>query len=209
MIWTRRQLLAGGGLAVVMAATDLSAFSQPAAAATEPVPHPLLGDPAAPKRLVVWGSLTCPFTAALYGVLTPISRDMPETVSIEWRHFPIHKPDPALHVAGLGFVGERFWNFTFRILQEVHAHGGGYDTLTPEKIAEFAGAEGGSEATLQAAYADPAKWAAVKEDLLAGHLLGVTKTPGLFYNGYFLTPAGIPLNTKAFDASLRAMLLAD
>ncbi|CAN5325715.1 hypothetical protein BH10PSE9_BH10PSE9_21130 [soil metagenome] len=83
---------------------------------------------------------------------------------------------------------------------------GDYAGLTPTKLAEFAEAEGGSEATLKEAQADSAKWAMVKQDLLAGHLLGITATPGLFYNGYFLTPGGIPLDGKAFDASLRGML---
>jgi hypothetical protein len=46
----------------------------------------------------------------------------------------------------------------------------------------------------------------VKEDLIAGRLLGVARTPGLFYNGYFLTPNGIPLDLASFDKSLRAML---
>jgi protein-disulfide isomerase len=131
---------------------------------------------------------------------------MPDTVSVEWRHFPIHKPDPALHVAALAFEGDQFWGFTLRVLGEVLAKGGGFDMLTPEKLAEIAKTVGGSDERIQAAYADPAKWAAVKQDLLAGHLLGVQVTPGLFFNGYFLTPAGLPLDRKAFDASLRAML---
>jgi len=151
-------------------------------------------------------SCTCPFTAQLYGILYNIVRDMPKVASVEWRHFPIHPPDPALHVASLGFEGGHFWGFVFRVLSEVLSRGGIYQGLTPEKLAEFAKAEGGSEEALQAAYADPAKWAAVKEDLLAGHLLGVKATPGLFYNGYFLTPQGLPGDKKAFDASLRAML---
>ena len=41
---------------------------------------------------------------------------------------------------------------------------------------------------------------------MAGKLLGITRTPGLFYNGYFMTPAGMPSDLKAFDKSLRAML---
>ena len=41
---------------------------------------------------------------------------------------------------------------------------------------------------------------------MTGRLLGITKTPGLFYNGYFLTPDGIPTDLAAFNRSLRTML---
>ena len=136
------------------------------------------------------------------GVVT----DLKQTVSVEWRHFPTHPPDPALHVAGLGFEGEHFWGFTFRVLTEVYNAGGQSNGLTPERLAEFAKAEGGSADTLQTAYKDKAKWEAVQADLMAGKLLGVTRTPGLFYNGYFMTPDGMPKDLKAFDTSLRAML---
>jgi protein-disulfide isomerase len=172
----------------------------------EPLTPPLLGDVAAPKRLVMWGSYTCPFTAQLAGLLNGIVTSMPQIVSLEWHHFPIHPPDPALHVAGLSFKGAHFWSFTGRVLNEVLKAGGPYAELTPDKLAAFAKEEGGSKETLAAAYADQAKWDAVKEDLVAGRLLGITRTPGLFYNGYFMTPNGIPRDLAAFDKSLRAML---
>jgi protein-disulfide isomerase len=142
----------------------------------------------------------------LITVLRGAVTDLKGVASVEWRHFPTHAPDPALHVAGLGFEGDHFWGFTFRVVAAVYAAGGQFDGLTPAKLEEFAKAEGGSATTLEAAYADQAKWAAVKEDLMAGKLLGVTRTPGLFYNGYFMTPNGIPGDLKAFDKSLREML---
>ena len=154
----------------------------------------------------MWGSLTCPFTALLAVTLKQIVTDMKSVASLEWRHFPTHPPDPALHVASLAFQGEHFWGFAINVLRAVYNANGDHAVLTPAKLAEFAKAEGGSQKTLDAAYADKAKWAAVKDDLHAGRLLGVTRTPGLFYNGYFMTPDGIPLDLKAFDKSLRKML---
>jgi protein-disulfide isomerase len=204
MSLNRRQILKQGAIgATVVGCGGL--FDRASAAVALPMP-PLLGNMTAPKRLVIWGSYTCPFTAKLCSILYNILRDMPDAASVEWHHFPTHPPDPALHVAGLGFTGNHFWGFTFRVLGAVFAAGGNFDGLTNEKLIEYAKAEGGSEETLKAAYADKAKWAAVKEDLLAGQLLGVTLTPGLFYNGYFMTPEGLPLDTAAFDKSLRAML---
>lgn len=210
MAWTRRKVLTSGALGAAAFAAGAWSSSRPALSAGQQpekaAAPPILGDAMAPGRFVVWGSLTCPFTAQLYEILRPIVHDMPKAAGVEWRHFPTHAPDPALHVAALGFEGEHFWGFTTSILREVLSRGGIYQGLTPEKLAEFAIAEGGSQGTLDAAYADPSKWAAVKEDLLAGNLLGVAITPGLFYQGHFLTPQGMPQDGKAFDAALRAML---
>ncbi len=201
MIASRRSLLIGA------AASSLATLPIARAETTaEHISAPLLGDFSAPKRLVVWGSCTCPYTALLYGMLRRVVTDLKDTVSVEWRHFPTHTPDPALHVAALGFEGEHFWGFVFRVLTEVHTAKGSFIGLTDAKLIEFAKAEGGSAATLKAAYADQAKWRSVKEDLIAGQLLGVTKTPALFHNGYFMTPQGLPTDLAAFDKSLRAML---
>jgi protein-disulfide isomerase len=201
---SRRDFLLGvaGGACVAMA--GFGAFG--AKAATGLPRPPLMGDEKAPKRLEVWGSYTCPFTAALLPILARIVLSKPKTVSLEWHHFPTHPPDPALHVAGLAFKDAHFWGFSSRILNMVLKAGGVYKGLTPEKLAEFARAEGGNEDMLTAAYADQANWDAVKADLIAGQLLGVRATPGLFYGGYFLTPKGVPRNVKAFEKSLRTMI---
>lgn len=205
MISTRRAFLLGAAGAVGTALVGCERSQRPQSPPELPKP-PLLGAATAPKRFVFWGSYTCPYTAQLFGILNGIVASMPNTVSVEWHHFPTHPPDPALHVAGLGFKGAHFWGFTSRVLGEVLRAFGDYSGLTPQKLAEFAQAEGGSKETLTAAYADKAKWEAVKGDLLAGRLLGVTQTPGLFYNGYFMTPNGVPLDLASFDKSLRAML---
>lgn len=203
---TRRHLL--GAMASGIAFAHIPQHAQAAPAPAAQKPPPVYGKKEAPKRLVVWGSYTCPYTAMLFTVLKPIVSDLKDVVSVEWRHFPTHPPDPALHVAGLSLEDEHFWNFTFHVLGFIYAAGGQYTGLTRAKILELAKIEGGSEASLKAAYGDPAKWAAVKQDLMAGKLLGITRTPGLFHNGYFMTPDGIPRDMKAFDTSLRAMLQA-
>lgn len=200
---TRRRIL--GVMASGFALAHVPLIAQ-AAIESPQVNPPVLGNKDAPKRLVVWGSYTCPYTAMLFMTLQPIVSDFKDVVSVEWRHFPTHPPDPALHVAGLSLEDEHFWNFTFHVLGIVYSAGGQYAGLTKAKILELAKAEGGSEASLKAAYADRAKWAAVKQDLMAGKLLGVTRTPGLFYNGYFMTPDGIPKDMKSFNKSLRDML---
>lgn len=200
---TRRHLLGAMASGFVLAWVSPTAQAAPPGGQKLP---PVLGNRDAPKRLVVWGSYTCPYTALLFMTLQPIVSDLRELVSVEWRHFPTHPPDPALHVAGLSVGDEHFWSFTFHVLGLVYSAGGQYSGLTQAKILELVKAEGGSGASLKAAYGDPAKWASVKQDLMAGKLLGITRTPGLFHNGYFMTPDGIPRDMKAFDKSLRDML---
>jgi protein-disulfide isomerase len=197
----RRQILQQGAIGGVAVVGCGGLFDQARADVTLLKP-PLYGKATAPKRLVVWGSCTCPFTVELFRILVKVLRDIPDAASVEWHHFPVHDEDPALHVASLAFTGAHFWGFTFNVMVWSRTKG----MPTNEKLIEFAKAEGGSEETLKAAYADKAKWAAVKEDMLAGQLLGVTVTPGLFYNGYYMTPEGLPRDTAAFEKSLRAML---
>ena len=199
----RRLALAG------LAASSFSlASAQAATPKTQHVSSPLLGNATAPKRLILWGSLTCPFTAMLVSNLIQIQKDMPKLVSIEWRHFPTHPPDPGLHVAALAFTGPTFWSFISAVLHFVYAADGQYAGLTDAKIVEIAKSLGGTQSLVEAAWANKAKWSVVRSDLIAGRLMGVTKTPGLFYNGYFLTPDGIPVDANGFDRSLRSMVLA-
>jgi protein-disulfide isomerase len=210
-----RRLALTGGLGLAGFAVAGAALAKPKLAAkgrdkVGPNAHgpPLLGQAKAPKRFSLWGSLTCPYTAELYPVLTEIVQDNPDRVALNWRHFPTHPPDPALHVAASAFEGPHFWGFVGDVLAIVWADGGSYARLTPDKLAELAQAQGGSQAALTAAYADPAKWKTVKDDFLAGQLMGVVRTPGLFYDGYFLTAAGMPSDLPGFDKSLRDMIAA-
>lgn len=205
----RRAALAGGlGLAAAggsLAKPKPKALSKAGSASYVP---PLLGEPNAHKRFSLWGSLTCPYTAALVPVLIKIVQDNPGRVALTWRHFPTHPPDPALHVAALSLADTHFWGFIGGVLAIVWADGGSYERLTPDKLAELAQAQGGSQADLTAAYADSHKWKAVKDDFLAGKLMGVLRTPGLFYGGYFLTATGMPSDLAGFDKSLRDMIAA-
>jgi len=209
---SRRSFLVAGiagitGLAgAALAGRAMAASADPAKDPDARVDPPVFGDENAHKRLVVWGSYTCPYTAMLIPTLERIVSDLAGAVCLEWRHFPTHEPDPALHVLGLAFEGKHFWGFTNNVLATVLAAGGNFSGLTPPFLAALAKSEGGSIEMLNAALADLAKWKAVRQDLLAGKLLGINFTPGLFYNGYFLTPDGIPQDLDAFDKSLRAML---
>jgi protein-disulfide isomerase len=196
---TRRSILA---LAAALVPSVAFAARQPARTGVASLP-PLLGRSTAPKRFVVWGSYSCPYTAGLMPLLKRLQADMPDRVSVEWRHFPIHPPDPALHIAGLSLGRDKMWPFTFAVLQYLLEHNSPPDDA---HLLELVTANGGSRQALNAAYADKGNTAILKRDLVAGQLMGVTRTPGLFVNGYFLTPEGLPFNLKSFDQSLRNMV---
>jgi protein-disulfide isomerase len=167
---------------------------------------PLVGEPSARKRFVIWGSLTCPYTAQAVKILLGILKDMPKAVAIEWRHFPIHPPDPVFHLAVLSAPADKRWLVIADILGIVDKGEGDYSKLTQDALSKIVVKSGGSKEALDAAMNDPAKWALLKSDLIAAKLMGVTRTPGLFIDGYFLTPAGIPTDAAGFDKSLRAMI---
>ncbi len=202
LTWSRR---------TVLAATPALAVAGKSAFAAEPTDArtyhaPLLGRPEAKKRFILWGSFTCAFTALLTLTLEQIVRDMPDKASLEWRHFPVNPPDPALHVASQAFSGSNFWTFGIGLQRFIYANNGKFEYLRAPSILELARRAGGTQEDLDRAYADSSKRKVVRDDLLAGQLLGIERTPALFYDGYFMTPAGLPLDLKAFDLSLRNML---
>ncbi len=194
----------GAALAKAASKTSGKTPARKAAAAKVDVgaPH-LLGPADAAKHFVLWGSYTCPYTAALFPILLKLQAETPKRVCIEWRHFPLHPPDPALHVAGQGLAGDAFWGFTTQILAfylKEDRQPDGKDLLA------LAQANGETQAWIDKAEADPVLWSAVKRDLIAGQLMGVASTPGLFVDGYFLTPDGMPSDAAGFEKSLRDMI---
>jgi protein-disulfide isomerase len=186
----------------------VAAAEAPAPTAAPLAGPPLLGEPTARKRFVIWGSLTCPYTAMAVRILLAILKDMPKAVAIEWRHLPIHPADPAFHLAALSAPADKRWLVIADILGIVDKGGGDYSKLTQDALLKIVVKSGGSKEALDAAMNDPAKWALLKSDLIAGGLMGVRLTPGLFIDGYFLTPGGIPTDAAGFEKSLRAMVKA-
>ena len=166
-------------------------------------PLPAYGSDKAPYSFVVWGTFTCPFTRKIMPVLKQIVDESKGKVRLEWRHYPVHEADPSLHVLAQADPA-RFWDFAFAFMQALDEKP---DNTDYNAIAKAAAAKAGIDpAKFTAAEDDPEKWDAMKQDFLAGRLLGVGFTPGIFFDGYFLTPKGPPMDTKAFEASLRTMV---
>jgi len=71
---------------------------------------------------------------------------------------------------------------------------------------ELASALGLGDQDLKDSFSNSANWKAVEQDFLAGKLLGVKHTPGIFFEGYFLTPDGIPKDLVKFEDALHALV---
>lgn len=174
------------------------------ARAEEKSSPPIFGSPNAQHTLTVWGSFTCHFTVRLLQVLSSIVRDSNGTVNIQWRHLPAHNFDPLLHAVSLAET-PRFWNFASQVMA-AYMKGDDPEKWNWEKIVEIGKAAGVREEALIKARDNQENWEIVQQDFLAAKLLRIEKTPGLFYNGYFMTPDGLPQDIVSFDKSLRAML---
>jgi hypothetical protein len=167
---------------------------------------PVLGAADASNTLKLWGSYTCPFTSRLLiDILIPLVQDSNGTVNVEWHHYPIHEPDPSLHVIGLADRG-KFWKFLYTVMMAARQDPNMQLNVSMDRIVQLAGAAGISETQVKRAYDDESNWAAVQDDVLAGKLLGIRGTPGLFFAGYFLTAEGMPKDNAVFDGTLRNML---
>ena len=181
----------------------LLCFGAISASRADAPPLPAYGSDKAPYSFTVWGTFTCPFPRKIMPVLKQIVDESNGKVRLEWRHYPVHPPDPSLHVLAQADPA-RFWDFAFAFMQALDANSNSTDYNANAKAA--AEKTGIDLAKFAAAEADAARWDAVKQDFLAGRLMGVSFTPGIFFDGYFLTPKGPPMDTKAFEASLRVMV---
>jgi protein-disulfide isomerase len=165
---------------------------------------PLYGSPNAPHRFTVFGSFTCPFTIALMNLLGSIVADSNGTVAIEWRNLPVHDMDPMLQAVALADL-DKFWPFLVAVMSAA-SQGKISADLNWDQVVALGKAAGIAEEKLVAARDKQANWNSVREDFLAAKLLGISRTPGLLYDGYYMTPDGIPNDLAAFDASLRKMV---
>lgn len=168
------------------------------AAPTEMARMPAYGPQDAPLTFTVWGSLSCPFTRQLMPILKRIADDYEGMVNIEWRHYPIHPPDPALHVYSMADPS-RFWDFLFALLDKA----GTFHRDTGALAVEVGREIKLSAEKIRATQENDQLWYTVKQDFLAAKLTGIRATPGLFHDGYFLTPNGMPQNLKEFEGILR------
>ena len=173
----------------------------PVSAKGETALMPVYGAQDAPLTFTIWGSLTCPYTGQLIPILKQVIDESNGKANMEWRHYPAHPPDPALHVYSMADPS-RFWDFVFATFEMTTKHGANLNTL-PMEIGKTLNIPAEKISKTQA---NDKLWDAVKQDFLAAKLTGVRITPGLFHDGYFLTPKGMPRDLKEFKKILSGIV---
>ena len=159
---------------------------------------PVYGAQDAPLTFTVWGSLTCPYTRKLMPVLKKVVDESDGKANIVWRHYPVHPPDPSLHVYSMAEPA-RFWDLLFVLMDRAGSFHPDFEPVALEAGKQL----NIPAAKIRASQKNERLWHLLKQDFLAAKLAGIRLTPGLFHDGYFLTPGGIPQDMNEFESILR------
>jgi protein-disulfide isomerase len=140
----------------------------------------LHGSPDAPVVLVEYADFECPYCAAAYGVLKKLEKDLPDTLAVVFRQFPLVNVHPhaqlAAEAAEAAGAQGRFW----RMHDVLFEH---QDALAPADLMKYATAlhlDGKRFASDLSGHAFLAK---VEDDMKGGLQSGVQGTPTFFING--------------------------
>jgi protein-disulfide isomerase len=140
----------------------------------------LLGDSAAPIKIVEFSDFECRYCRALQPTLAELRRRHPGSVAIVYRHFPLSRVGfavPAAVAAECAAAQGLFEPFA----ELLFASQDTLSRLALEKTAHQAGIL--DTAQFRACRNGQAARARVAEDIAAGMALGITATPTLFFGG--------------------------
>ena len=138
------------------------------------------GPAAAPVTLVEYGDFECLHCGRAYPILRELRGELPETLRLVFRHFPMGWEHP--HAAGAAKAAEaaarqgRFW----AMHDELYEH---QRLLDPDALRAHAEVIGLDLAQFDRDIHDPAVAARVQRDLASGRSSGVRGTPTFFLNG--------------------------
>lgn len=142
----------------------------------------LRGSPDAPVMLVEYGDFECPYCGAAYPVLKQLEKEMPDTLAVVFRQFPLVNVHPhaelAAEAAEAAGAHGRFWKMHDMLFEH-------QDALAPADLMTYA----------LALHLDLKRFASdlsghvflpkVVDDMKGGLQSGVTGTPSFFINGVF------------------------
>lgn len=157
----------------------------------------LRGSPDAPVVLVEYGDFECPYCGAAYPVVKKLERDLPDTLAVVFREFPLVAVHPhaelAAEAAEAAGAQGRFWKMHDMLFEHQSALAPAdllkYATLLHLDLKRFANDLSGHVFLPK-----------VAGDLKSGLQSGVQGTPTFFINGV-LHPGGHD------EASLRAAIM--
>ena len=155
------------------------------------------GSPDAPAVLIEYGDFECPYCGAAYAVLKKLEKEMPGTLAVVFREFPLVDVHPhadlAAEAAEAAGAQGRFW----RMHDVLFEH---QDALAPADLVRYATALHLDVKRFAADLSAHAFLPRIRNDMKGGLLSGVRGTPAFFINGVF--------HEGGYDeASLRASIM--
>jgi protein-disulfide isomerase len=140
---------------------------------------PVRGSPLAPRELVLFSDLRCPFCANANGAVQQLVNQYRGKVRVAFRHFPLDiHPDAKLgHVAALAAGRQgRFWEFQDAVFSST-------EEMTEAFLMQLAGSLGLDQDRFEADLDDTVLRNQVESDLALGRALGISGTPTFVIDG--------------------------
>jgi protein-disulfide isomerase len=138
------------------------------------------GSPDAPVVLVEYGDFECPYCGAAYAVVKKLERDLPDTLAVVFRHFPLVNVHPhaelAAEAAEAAGTQGRFWQMHDMLFEHQNA-------LAPANLIKYAAALHLDSKRFAGDLSGHAFLSKIEDDMRGGLQSGVKGTPTFFING--------------------------
>lgn len=140
----------------------------------------LRGSPDAPVVLVEYGDFECPYCGAAYWVVKKLEQDLPDTLAVVFREFPLvdvhpHAPFAAEAAEAAGAQGG-FWKMHDMLFEH-------QDALAPVDLMTYAAALHLDLKRFASDLAGHVFLPKVQDDMKGGLQSGIKGTPTFFING--------------------------
>jgi protein-disulfide isomerase len=140
----------------------------------------LRGPPDAPVVMVEYGDFECPHCAAAYPVVRKLERELPDTLAVAFRHFPLMNVHPhaelAAEAAEAAGAQGKFWQMHDLLFEH-------QDALESRDLLKYAAAIGLDVQRFGRELTEHKYLSKVRADMQSGLQSGVTGTPSFFING--------------------------
>jgi protein-disulfide isomerase len=140
----------------------------------------LRGSPDAPVVLVEYGDFECPHCGAAYGVLKKLEMDLPDTLAVVFRHFPLVNVHPhaqlAAEAAEAAGAQGRFWKMHDVLFEQ-------QDALAAADLRRYAAALHLDLKRFTSDLSGHVFLSKIEDDMKGGMQSGVKGTPTFFVNG--------------------------
>jgi protein-disulfide isomerase len=140
----------------------------------------LRGSPDAPVVLVEYGDFECPYCGAAYRVVKKLEADLPDTLAVVFRQFPLVNVHPhaelAAEAAEAAGAQGRFWKMHDVLFEH-------QDALAPADLMKYAAALHLDLKRFASDLSSHVFLPKVADDLKGGLQSGVKGTPAFFING--------------------------